>query len=129
MEREEPVYFLLYKPRGVISAADDDKGRNVVTDFFKEVPQRIYPIGRLDYDTSGLLLLTNDGEFANKLMHPKYEIDKTYVAKVKGIPSKELLRKLERGIQLEEGKTALSQSENAFPGQKKADEHYSADDS
>lgn len=77
-----------------------------MTDFFKEVPQRIYPIGRLDYDTSGLLLLTNDGEFANKLMHPKYEIDKTYVAKVKGIPSKELLRKLERGIQLEEGKTA-----------------------
>ncbi|MEC3655094.1 pseudouridine synthase [Bacillus siamensis] len=106
VEREEPVYFLLYKPRGVISASDDDKGRKVVTDFFKEVPQRIYPIGRLDYDTSGLLLLTNDGEFANKLMHPKYEIDKTYVAKVKGIPSKELLRKLERGIQLEEGKTA-----------------------
>ncbi|WP_438420149.1 23S rRNA pseudouridine(2605) synthase RluB [Bacillus siamensis] len=106
VEREEPVYFLLYKPRGVISASNDDKGRKVVTDFFKEVPQRIYPIGRLDYDTSGLLLLTNDGEFANKLMHPKYEIDKTYVAKVKGIPSKELLRKLERGIQLEEGKTA-----------------------
>lgn len=106
VEREEPVYFLLYKPRGVISAAQDDKGRKVVTDFFKEIPQRIYPIGRLDYDTSGLLLLTNDGEFANKLMHPKYEIDKTYVAKVKGIPPKELLRKLERGIRLEEGKTA-----------------------
>ncbi|MGQ8966308.1 23S rRNA pseudouridine(2605) synthase RluB [Bacillus subtilis] len=106
VEREEPVYFLLYKPRGVISAVQDDKGRKVVTDFFKNIPQRIYPIGRLDYDTSGLLLLTNDGEFANKLMHPKYEIDKTYVAKVKGIPSKELLRKLERGIRLEEGKTA-----------------------
>ncbi|AYK68064.1 MULTISPECIES: 23S rRNA pseudouridine(2605) synthase RluB [Bacillus] len=106
VEREEPVYFLLYKPRGVISAVQDDKGRKVVTDFFKNIPQRIYPIGRLDYDTSGLLLLTNDGEFANKLMHPKYEIDKTYVAKVKGIPPKELLRKLERGIRLEEGKTA-----------------------
>lgn len=106
VEREEPVYFLLYKPRGVISAVQDDKGRKVVTDFFKNIPQRIYPIGRLDYDTSGLLLLTNDGEFANKLMHPKYEIDKTYVAKVKGIPLKELLRKLERGIRLEEGKTA-----------------------
>ncbi|QJC16582.1 23S rRNA pseudouridine(2605) synthase RluB [Bacillus subtilis] len=106
VEREEPVYFLLYKPRGVISAVQDDKGRKVVTDFFKNIPQRIYPIGRLDYDTSGLLLLTNDGEFANKLMHPKYEIDKTYVAKVKGIPPKELLRKLERGIRMEEGKTA-----------------------
>nr|WGD91817.1 23S rRNA pseudouridine(2605) synthase RluB [Bacillus subtilis] len=106
VEREEPVYFLLYKPRGVISAVQDDKGRKVVTDFFKNIPRRIYPIGRLDYDTSGLLLLTNDGEFANKLMHPKYEIDKTYVAKVKGIPPKEPLRKLERGIRLEEGKTA-----------------------
>nr|WGD72393.1 23S rRNA pseudouridine(2605) synthase RluB [Bacillus subtilis] len=107
VEREEPVYFLLYKPRGVISAVQDDKGRKVVTDFFKNIPRRIYPIGRLDYDTSGLLLLTNDGEFANKLMHPKYEIDKTYVAKVKGIPPKEqALRKLERGIRLEEGKTA-----------------------
>nr|WGD61725.1 23S rRNA pseudouridine(2605) synthase RluB [Bacillus subtilis] len=106
VEREEPVYFLLYKPRGVISAVQDDKGRKVVTDFFKNIPRRIYPIGRLDYDTSGLLLLTNDGEFANKLMHPKYEIDKTYVAKVKGIPPKESLRKLERGIRLEEGKTA-----------------------
>lgn len=106
LESEEPVYFLFYKPRGVISAVKDDKGRKVVTDFFQEIPQRIYPIGRLDYDTSGLLLLTNDGEFANKLMHPKYEIDKTYVAKLKGIPAKEHLKKLERGIRLEEGKTA-----------------------
>ncbi|ALC84147.1 MULTISPECIES: 23S rRNA pseudouridine(2605) synthase RluB [Bacillus] len=106
IEREEPVYFLLYKPRGVISASEDDKGRKVVTDFFEEVQQRIYPIGRLDYDTSGLLLLTNDGEFANLLMHPRYEVDKVYVAKVKGIPPKETLKKLERGIQLEDGKTA-----------------------
>ncbi len=72
LEREEPVYFMLYKPRGVISAAEDDKGRKVVTDFFDDVPQRLYPIGRLDYDTSGLILITNDGEFAHKLMHPKY---------------------------------------------------------
>lgn len=106
IEREEPVYFLLYKPRGVISASEDEKGRKVVTDFFEDVPQRIYPIGRLDYDTSGLLLLTNDGEFANLLMHPRYEVDKVYVAKVKGIPPKEMLKKLERGIQLEDGKTA-----------------------
>lgn len=94
LESEEPVYFLLYKPRGVISAVKDDKGRKVVTDFFTEVEERIYPIGRLDYDTSGLLLLTNDGDFANKLMHPKYEINKTYVAKLKGIPLKENLKNL-----------------------------------
>ncbi|WHY65554.1 23S rRNA pseudouridine(2605) synthase RluB [Neobacillus sp. SuZ13] len=106
IEKEEPVYFLLYKPRGVISSVNDEKGRKVVTDFFPHLKERIYPVGRLDYDTSGLLVLTNDGEFANLLMHPKNEIDKVYVAKVKGIPLKENLRKLERGIRLEDGKTA-----------------------
>ncbi|MDQ6599511.1 rRNA pseudouridine synthase [Bacillus salipaludis] len=106
IEREEPVYFLLYKPRGVISSVSDDKGRKVVTDFFSEFKERIYPVGRLDYDTSGLLLMTNDGEFANLLMHPRNEIEKVYVAKVKGIPQKESLRKLEKGIRLEDGKTA-----------------------
>ncbi|MEH7107392.1 MULTISPECIES: 23S rRNA pseudouridine(2605) synthase RluB [Bacillaceae] len=106
IEKEVPVYFLLYKPRGVISSVSDDKGRKVVTDFFPGLKERIFPIGRLDYDTSGLLLLTNDGEFANLLMHPRHEIEKTYVAKIKGIPLKENLRKLEKGIKLEDGKTA-----------------------
>lgn len=106
IEREEPVYFLLYKPRGVISSVTDDKGRKVVTDFFSEIKARIYPIGRLDYDTSGLLLLTNDGEFANTMMHPKGEVEKVYVAKVKGIPSREKIKLLEKGIMLEDGKTA-----------------------
>jgi 23S rRNA pseudouridine2605 synthase len=106
IESEVPVYFLLYKPRGVISSVSDDKGRKVVSDFFSHIPERIYPVGRLDYDTSGLLLMTNDGEFANLLMHPRSEIEKVYVAKIKGIPSKENLRKLEKGIKLEDGKTA-----------------------
>lgn len=106
VEREEPIYFLLYKPRGVISSVKDDKGRKVVTDFLPGIKQRVYPVGRLDYDTSGLLLLTNDGEFANLLMHPRNEIEKVYVSKVKGIPSREKVRSLERGIQLEDGKTA-----------------------
>ena len=106
LEREEPVYFMLYKPRGVISSVNDDKGRKVVTDFFPMIEQRIYPVGRLDYDTSGLLILTNDGEFANTLMHPSNQIDKVYVAKVKGIPTKEALKTLERGVRLEDGKTA-----------------------
>ena len=106
LEREEPVYLLLYKPAGVISAAQDDKGRKVVTDFFPYIKQRIYPIGRLDYDTTGILLLTNDGEFANTLMHPRYEVEKTYVAKVKGIPPREKIRQLEKGVHLEDGKTA-----------------------
>ncbi len=106
IERENKVYFLLYKPRGVISAVSDDKGRSVVTEFLPHIEERIYPVGRLDYDTSGLILLTNDGEFANLLMHPRYEIDKTYVARLKGIPQREKLRELERGVVLEDGKTA-----------------------
>jgi len=106
VEREEPVYYLLYKPRGVISSVKDDKGRKVVTDFFKDLDKRIYPVGRLDYDTSGLLLLTNDGDFANLLMHPRYEIEKVYVAKVKGIPTREQLKQLEQGVMLEDGMTA-----------------------
>ncbi|TAA72515.1 pseudouridine synthase [Planococcus salinarum] len=106
LEKEQKVYFLLYKPRGVISAVTDDKNRKVVTDFFEGIDKRIYPVGRLDYDTSGLLIMTNDGEFANILTHPKYEIDKTYVARLKGIPEKDELRKLEKGIKLEDGMTA-----------------------
>ena len=106
LEKEQKVYFLLYKPRGVISAVSDDKNRKVVTDFFDDIDKRIYPVGRLDYDTSGLLIMTNDGEFANMLTHPKFEIDKTYVARLKGIPPKEELQKLAKGIKLEDGMTA-----------------------
>ncbi|WP_163969896.1 pseudouridine synthase [Oceanobacillus halotolerans] len=98
LEKEQPVYYLLYKPRGVISSVKDDKGRKVVTNYLEEVPERIFPIGRLDYDTSGVLLLTNDGEFANLLMHPKYGIDKVYVTKVKGIPTKKDLLQLKKGV-------------------------------
>ncbi|PEZ05771.1 pseudouridine synthase [Bacillus sp. AFS018417] len=106
LEKETPAYFLLYKPTGVISSVTDDKGRKVVTDFFPEIPQRLFPIGRLDYDTSGLILMTNDGDFANILMHPKYKVEKTYVAKVKGQLTGEKIRMLEKGVMLEEGKTA-----------------------
>lgn len=96
--QEEPVYYLFYKPRGVISAVSDDKGRKVVTDFFTDVKQRIYPVGRLDYDTSGLLILTNDGQFAQRLTHPKHELNKVYVAKVKGIADQKKLYPLTKGL-------------------------------
>ncbi|KMK76497.1 pseudouridine synthase [Alkalihalobacillus pseudalcaliphilus] len=105
IDREEPTYHLLYKPTSVISSVTDDKGRKVVTDFI-ETEARLFPVGRLDYDTSGLILLTNDGELANQLMHPKFHIDKVYVAKVKGIPKREELKRLADGIRLEDGKTA-----------------------
>ncbi|GKQ42739.1 pseudouridine synthase [Companilactobacillus sp. RD055328] len=97
IHQEEKRYILFYKPRGVISSVKDEKGRKVVTDYIKDIDERVYPVGRLDYDTSGLLILTNDGDFANRLMHPKYKVDKTYIAKLNGIPKREDLAKLEKG--------------------------------
>ncbi|WP_088007478.1 pseudouridine synthase [Indiicoccus explosivorum] len=122
IEKEQKVYYLFYKPRGVLSAVSDDKGRKVVTDFFPGVEERIYPVGRLDYDTSGLLILTNDGEFANLMTHPKFEIDKTYIARVKGVPEREKLKKLEKGIKLEDGMTAPARVklQSADPKQNKS---------
>lgn len=104
--QEEPVYFLFYKPRGVISAVSDDKGRKVVVDYFAHIPERIYPVGRLDYDTSGLLLLTNDGDFSQRLTHPKHEVDKVYVAKVKGVADQKNLYPLTKGMKIEGKKLA-----------------------
>ncbi|MEG2645351.1 MAG: pseudouridine synthase, partial [Enterococcus sp.] len=104
--QEEYGYYLLYKPKGVISAVADDKGRKVVTDLLPMVKERIYPVGRLDYDTSGILLLTNDGDFAQRLTHPKHEVDKVYVAKVKGIATKSMLAPLAKGIKIEGRKTS-----------------------
>ena len=106
LSREDYVYYLFYKPRGVISAVSDDKGRKVVTDFLVSVSERIYPVGRLDYDTSGLLLLTNDGDFAHALTHPRHEVDKTYIAKVKGVPFPKDLMPLTKGVKIDGYKTA-----------------------
>lgn len=119
VEREAPVYFLFYKPTGVISSVKDEKGRKVVTDFFPDVQERIFPVGRLDYDTSGVLLLTNDGDFVNLLMHPRYQIEKEYVAKLDGIPDKKTLRRLERGIELEDGPTAPAKAKLLSADRKK----------
>jgi 23S rRNA pseudouridine2605 synthase len=106
ISKEKLVYLLLHKPKGVITSVEDPQGRKVVTDFVREIKERVYPIGRLDYDTEGLLLLTNDGELSNKLLHPSHEFKKTYWATVKGIPSKEDIHRLATGVQLEDGITA-----------------------
>lgn len=103
---QQQVTYLFYKPRRVISAVSDDKNRQVVTDFFQDKPERLYPIGRLDYDTSGLILVTNDGTLANLLMHPKFVIEKTYLAKVEGIPDEFALNRLRTGVSLHHRKTA-----------------------
>ncbi|ERM91870.1 pseudouridine synthase [Caldanaerobacter subterraneus] len=102
---EKKVYIMLYKPAGYITSVKDPFGRPTVLDLVK-VKERIYPVGRLDFDTSGLLLLTNDGELANILMHPKHEIVKTYVAKIKGIPTKGEMERFENGLIIDGRKTA-----------------------
>ena len=92
----EKEYYVLNKPRGVISSTKDDKGRKTVLDFF-DTDKRLYPIGRLDYDTTGVILITNDGEFANLMMHPKNMIQKSYIAKLKGIIDGSSIKKIRSG--------------------------------
>lgn len=98
---EKKVYYLLNKPRGIISSSSDDKGRKTVVDLINS-DLRIYPIGRLDYNTTGIILLTNDGDFANHLMHPKNNIKKTYLAKVEGILNKDDITRLKNGISIDD---------------------------
>ena len=105
-KQQKTMTFLFYKPRGVISAVSDDKNRKVITDYFADQDARLYPIGRLDYDTSGLILVTNDGQLANLMMHPKFKVDKTYMAKVEGIPTATALAKLRQGVSIHNRKTA-----------------------
>lgn len=100
IRQEKKEYYLLYKPREVISAVSDDKGRKTVVDLI-DTKARIYPIGRLDYDTTGIILLTNDGELSNILMHPSRDVTKEYYAKVKGFFKKEDAVKLSNGIVLD----------------------------
>ncbi|MFQ5735806.1 MAG: pseudouridine synthase [Thermodesulfobacteriota bacterium] len=99
-----PVYVLLNKPKGFISALSDPLGRPVVTDLVKK-KARLFPVGRLDYDAEGVLLLTNDGELSNRLIHPKFSVPKKYLVKVRGVPSDATIEKLERGVHLEDGRT------------------------
>ncbi|GIP32350.1 pseudouridine synthase [Paenibacillus sp. J2TS4] len=108
---QKKIYLLFNKPKGVITSVKDPKGRKVVTDYLTNIKERVYPVGRLDYDTEGLLLLTNDGEFANLLTHPKYHLPRTYLATVKGVPHGTVLEKLQNGIELEDGLTAPAEVE------------------
>lgn len=94
-------YILYHKPAGEVTTVSDDKGRETVMDRFADIPERLYPVGRLDYDSEGLLLLTNDGELAQRLTHPSCEVDKVYLARVRGNPSNEALDRLRRGVFME----------------------------
>lgn len=103
---ENKIYILLYKPSGYVTTVKDPQGRRTVMDLLKQVKERVFPVGRLDYDTEGLLILTNDGDFSYALTHPKFQIKKTYLAAVQGIPDKRDLQKLQRGVKLSDGPTA-----------------------
>ncbi len=105
ISNEEKIYILLNKPRGVVTTSHDEHNRKTVIDLI-ETDKRIYPVGRLDYDTTGLILLTNDGEFTNNITHPKNKIDKTYVAKINGILSISDIMALKKGVVIDQYKTS-----------------------
>lgn len=103
---ENKVYYAMNKPLGVITSVNDDRGRMTVVDIMSDVEERVFPVGRLDYNTSGLLLLTNDGDFANRIMHPGRRVDKTYRVRVAGNISKMKISVLRAGVRLGKFKTS-----------------------
>ncbi|MCK4690426.1 MAG: rRNA pseudouridine synthase, partial [Desulfuromonadales bacterium] len=113
---EKTVTVLLNKPRGYISTMKDPQGRKLVTDLVTAIPQRLYPVGRLDFNTEGLLLLTNDGDLAQRLSHPSHHVEKTYLVKVRGVLSEEKLLTLQQGVQLSDGLTLPAEVANVRSG-------------
>jgi 23S rRNA pseudouridine2605 synthase len=113
--RQPLAYVLLNKPAGVVTTASDPQGRPIVVELVSRYETRLVPVGRLDADTTGALLLTNDGELAHRLAHPRYEVEKVYEAEVEGQPSDEALRQLEHGIELDDGPTAPARAKRLAP--------------
>ena len=105
IETEKKFYALLNKPAGYLSTVTDSRGRRTVSELTADLPARLYPVGRLDKDTEGVLLMTNDGALCHQLTHPKFGVEKTYQAEVKGKPSKQTLQKLQRGVDIGDGKS------------------------
>ncbi len=103
---QEKLYLMLNKPTGVVTTASDPQGRSTVLDLLPEYPERLFPVGRLDLETTGLLILTNDGDFAYALTHPKFKVDKCYRATVQGLVQESELQQLQSGIMLDDGVTA-----------------------
>jgi 23S rRNA pseudouridine2605 synthase len=101
--RDAHAYFIFYKPAGVVTTLSDPAGRAMLADFFRSAPSRLFPVGRLDYDAEGALILTDDGALAHRLAHPRFGVQRTYLAKVKGFPSPSALQRLRSGVRLEDG--------------------------
>jgi len=115
LSRQPLAYVLLHKPPGVVTTASDPHGRPTVVELVSEHETRVVPVGRLDADTTGALLLTNDGELAHRLAHPRYEVEKVYEAVVDGEPPDEALRQLEQGVELDDGRTAPARARRLTP--------------
>src|SRR5216684_8152129 len=103
-EAQDKVYYVLYKPAGCVTTLSDPEGRPTIKTYLQEIPERVYPVGRLDYDVEGALLVTNDGELAHQLMHPRFGVRRTYLAKVAGVPRPEQIDRLRSGVRLEDGR-------------------------
>jgi 23S rRNA pseudouridine2605 synthase len=116
LAKQPLAYVLLHKPAGVVTTASDPQGRPTVVELVAQHETRLVPVGRLDADTTGALLLTNDGDLAHRLAHPRYEVEKVYEAEVEGEPSDDTLERLEQGVELDDGLTAPAKARCLAPG-------------
>ena len=103
-ETQDKVYYVLYKPAGCVTTLSDPEDRPTIKRYLEHVPERVYPVGRLDYDVEGALIVTNDGDLAFSMMHPKFGVRRTYLAKVHGVPSPDQIERLRKGVRLEDGR-------------------------
>ena len=110
-EEQDKVYYVLYKPAGVVTTLSDPEKRETIKRYIEHIPERVYPVGRLDYDVEGALIVTNDGELAHLLMHPRFGVRRTYLAKVHGVPSEEQIERLRKGMRLEDGRAKALEAE------------------
>ena len=115
LQKQQLAYVLLHKPAGVVTTASDPQGRPIVVELVSQYETRLVPVGRLDADTTGALLLTNDGELAHRLAHPRYEVEKVYEAEVEGEPSDEAISRLVEGVELDDGLTAPAKARRLGP--------------
>jgi len=110
-ETQDKVYYVLYKPAGCVTTLSDPEGRATVKAYLEHVPERVYPVGRLDYDVEGALIVTNDGDLAFSMMHPRFGVRRTYLAKVHGVPTREQIERLRAGVRLEDGRARALEAE------------------
>jgi 23S rRNA pseudouridine2605 synthase len=110
-ETQEKVYYVLYKPAGCVTTLSDPEERPTIKTYLQHVPERVYPVGRLDYDAEGALIVTNDGDLAFSMMHPRFGVRRTYLAKVHGVPTREQIERLRSGVRLEDGRARALEAE------------------